>query len=61
MPAWTDSATDDTLDVLGFTGRGDQYDPETNFGLTRVYSALPTTDPARLQAYIDRELARRAD
>ncbi len=57
--AWTDSADDEVLDILGFTGGPNAFDPADNFGFSRTEAALPTTDAARLQGFIDRELARR--
>ncbi|MCB9679045.1 MAG: hypothetical protein H6737_28345 [Alphaproteobacteria bacterium] len=47
-PVWIDSANDWVLQV--FMGNTDEYD-----------QTLPTDDPARLQAVVERELARRSE
>jgi hypothetical protein len=59
-PAWTDSATSSVLRTLI-----EPADPEyridaaknNGFGVRELH--LPTTDPARLRAFIARELERR--
>ena len=60
-PAWTDSVASGDLVTLGFIGGLETIDPGDNFGFSRSDSALPTTDAMRLQAFVDRELARRGD
>lgn len=56
--AWTDSASVAELDTLGYRS-GPSIGAAQNNGFSRTRSALPTTDADRLQAFIDREIARR--
>ena len=60
-PVFTDSISDDLL--LRFIGpppvAGNGIPPEDNHGFDREETGIPTTDAARMKAYIDREITRR--
>jgi hypothetical protein len=58
-PAWTDSVETARLERIASNEGSDDIAPENNNGFTRVLTGLPSTDPARFQALLARELERR--
>lgn len=60
-PVWTDSADGEALNHLlePTPDASERPNGVENNGFTLLDTAMPTTDPARMRAFIDRELARR--
>jgi hypothetical protein len=57
---WTDSANDARLlDMISSPSHPGQVRPEDNFGFSRDELGIPSSDPDRLRAFIERELDRR--
>ncbi len=57
---WTDSASDARLQaLLEYPPHPGELAAEDNNGFTRDDLAMPTTDPARMRAFLERELLRR--
>ncbi|MCO4770790.1 MAG: hypothetical protein KDA24_12230 [Deltaproteobacteria bacterium] len=61
--AWTDSMNTDRLRRLAEypSHTGNVLSPEENFGFRRDETGMPTTDPDRLRAFLEREVMRRGD
>lgn len=60
---WTDSMNTDRLRALAEypVHTGNILSPDENHGFHRDQTGLPTTDPDRLRAFLEREIARRGD
>ncbi|MFT7520485.1 MAG: hypothetical protein ACI9MC_002634 [Kiritimatiellia bacterium] len=61
-PVWTDSIETDRLERMASEDAfrpGDNIDPTTNNGFSRVISGIPSTDGERLMEYLRREVERR--
>ena len=61
-PIWIDALSDSGLAL--FAGLADSsalgaYPVEQNHGFDRIHTGIPTTDTARMQAFVKQELARR--
>lgn len=57
---WLESVTDSAIQRMPTFPQGlGNIDPELNNGFTRELTALPTTDPPRMRAFLHRELVRR--
>lgn len=61
-PIWTETLDDDGLAMMAgwidSTAFG-AFEPEDNNGFARTETGMPSTDPARMKAYFEGELARR--
>jgi hypothetical protein len=60
QPAWTDSLATERLErIINENNTDEDIPPASNNGFSRLGTAIPTTDDARLKAFFQRELDRR--